>query len=174
MSTVPHQFDQVSAGEADGVPLPRRENRLHRLGEVRRQQGVSLRRVARALKIDIRQVRQQEEAESDLPLSVLYLWQRVLDVPIADLLVENEETLSQPVLQRARLVKLMKTVVTILERTESPAIRRLAQTMIDQLVEIMPELTGVGPWHAVGQRRTLDEYGRAAERRLSEGIWRDL
>ncbi len=50
----------------------------------------------------------------------------------------------------------------------------MAQTLIDQLLEIMPELAGVGPWHAVGQRRRLDELGMAAERRLSDDVFLDL
>jgi hypothetical protein len=36
----------------------------------------------------------------------------------------------------------------------------------EQLVEIMPELKQVAPWHSVGQRRTLDEYGRIVERQI--------
>jgi hypothetical protein len=66
----------------------------------------------------------------------------------------------------------MKTVAAIQELAESENISRLAQTMIDQLVEIMPELKEVGPWHSVGQRRSLDEYGRAAERTFSEDMFR--
>jgi hypothetical protein len=45
---------------------------------------------------------------------------------------------------------------------------RLAQTLVEQLVEMMPELEQVNPWHAVGQRRSLDELGRAAERQFSD------
>ena len=35
--------------------------------------------------------------------------------------------------------------------------------VIAQHPELMPELQDVGPWHSVGQRRSLNEYGRAAE-----------
>jgi hypothetical protein len=31
----------------------------------------------------------------------------------------------------------------------------------------MPELKEVGPWHSVGQRRTLDEVGRIASNPIS-------
>jgi len=148
--------------------------RLHRLHEVRRQQGVSLRRVARALKVDFDTVREQEEESSDLPLSLIYEWQKVLEVPVGDLLIDSDAPLSTPVLQRARLVKLMKTAAAIMEKAEAPPIRRMAETLITQLVEIMPELRDVSPWHAVGQRRTLNEYGRVVDRRLSDGVWRDL
>jgi len=38
-------------------------------------------------------------------------------------------------------------------------------------IEIMPELKDVSPWHVVGQRRRLDEYGRAAERSVPDSIF---
>ncbi len=92
-------------------------------------------------------------------------------MPIADLLVESNGALSPPVQQRARLVRVMKTVAAIMEKSENLSIRRLAQTLVNQLVEIMPELEGVSPWHTVGQRRTLDEPGRIVERMYSENVW---
>ena len=46
--------------------------------------------------------------------------------------------------------------------------KRMAEMLVGQLVEIMPELEDVSPWHDYGQRRSLDEYGRAAERCISE------
>ena len=54
---------------------------------------------------------------------------------------------------------------------ESPAANRLVETLIIQLIEIMPELEEVGAWHTVGQRRSLDEYGRAAERIMPEEVF---
>ena len=65
----------------------------------------------------------------------------------------------------------MKTAMAILERTGDPRTKRLAQTMVDQLIEIMPELRGVSAWHVVGKRRRLDELGIAAERSF---VGRDL
>lgn len=147
---------------------------LHRLGAVRRLQGVSRRAIARRLNVDVSTVKEQEEETSDLPLSTLYLWQQLLDVPVAELLVDHEEALSPPVMKRARMVRLMKTVLSILERSSQPGIRRMAQNLVTQLVELMPELKGVTAWHAVGQRRRLNEYGRAAERRLSPDVFFDL
>lgn len=145
--------------------------KLHRLATVRKQQGVSLRRVAQHLKCDIRQVRQEEDEHTDLPLSRLYAWQEVLDVPVADLLVEPSPPLSPPVLERARMVRIMKTVASIMERSESLAIKRLAENLAQQLLEIMPELEGVTPWHSVGQRRSLNEYGRIVEQLYPSQVW---
>lgn len=143
---------------------PSPERPLHRLKAVRQQQGVSLRRVARTLKIDMHEARQQEHESSDLKLSTLHAWRELLDVPMADLLEENTE-LSPPVLLRARLLKLMKTATAI--RSESSAtssVNQLACMLIDQLIEIMPELAGVSPWHIASRRRRSREIGRIFER----------
>jgi hypothetical protein len=42
----------------------------------------------------------------------------------------------------------------------------MAQALIDQLIEVMPELQGISAWHAVGRRRSSDELGVAALRVL--------
>jgi hypothetical protein len=46
----------------------------------------------------------------------------------------------------------------------------MAETLVSQLVEIMPELKDVSPWHTYGQRRSLDEVGRVMERRCSDAV----
>lgn len=142
--------------------------RLHRIRTVRRQQGISLRTAARHLGTNIREIRNQEDEAADLRLSDLYRWQAALDVPLEELLVESERPLSRPVLQRAKMVRLMKTAAAILEIAPTTQIARLASRMVDQLVEMMPELKEVAPWHSVGQRRSADEFGQILQRRISE------
>ena len=75
------------------LPLPRNiaGRPLHRIQAVRMQQGMSLRTAARQLGIDVRAVRAQEQASTDLRLSDLYRWQQALDVPAADLLEESSQ-----------------------------------------------------------------------------------
>jgi len=156
------------------LTLPTAKQPLHRLAAVRRQQGVSLRTVARHLNCDVSQVKLQEQEDSDMLLSTLYQWQKVLDVPVAELLVDSEEPLSAPVMKRAKLLRLMKTVLAILERAQQPAIRRMARMMVDQLIDIMPELEHVTPWHAIGKRRSLNELGEAAQRRIPTTFFREM
>lgn len=157
------------------VPLPSATTRaLHRLAVVRQQQGISRRTVARRLNLDLASVREQECETNDISLSQLYAWKDVLEVPLNELLIEADDTLSPAILQRAQLVRLMKTALAIQESAKQETIRRMIQTMIEQLLEIMPELAGVGPWHAVGQRRRLDELGIAADRRMSDEVFLDL
>ncbi len=144
---------------------------LHRIRTVREQQGVSLRTIARGCRMSLGQARREESPSSDLRLSTIYRWQHYLEVPVADLLVENQEPLSRPVMERARMVKLMKTIVTIRERSRDDAITRLADMLFEQAVEIMSELADVQPWQSVGKRRTLDELGRIVERQIPDDFF---
>jgi|SRR5215469_6706531 len=171
-------LSELDAQESDTIPAtvngssaPGRA--LHRIQEVRRQQGVSLRRVGQLLRTDVRELRREEDPHCDLPISRLYQWQEALEVPVGDLLVDSGAPLSTPVLERARMVRIMKTVAAIREKAQSTCIERLAETLVDQVLEIMPELKGINPWHSVGQRRSLEEYGRIVERTYSDQLWHE-
>jgi hypothetical protein len=144
---------------------------MHRINTIRQREGVSLRSASRRMHVDVRSLRAQEDESNDIMLSTLYQWQKVLDVPIQELLVDSNEPLTPIVLQRARMVKVMKTVAAIRERAEQKSIGRLAEMLMDQLLEIMPELKDVSPWHSVGQRRTANEYGQVMERRLPDDFF---
>ena len=170
MSIVRCGVSEAAAMHGAAVRMPCAGRPLHRLAVVRQQQGVTRRTLARRLNTEVNHVKWQEQATSDLLLSALYEWQEVLEVPVAELLVEPGEPLSAPVLKRAQMVRLMKTAVTILERTQQVGIRRMAQMLVEQLMEIMPELAGVCPWPIVGQRRTQSELGQAAQHRLSANV----
>jgi transcriptional regulator with XRE-family HTH domain len=141
---------------------------LHRIQEVRRLQGMSLRTAARQLGTDIRSIRAQEQCTTDLRLSDLYNWQRALDVPVSELLVDDDEPLSRPVRERGAMLKIMKTARSLVEATEAGPARRMAENLVEQLLELMPELKEVSPWHSVGQRRSLDEMGRIAEQPIGD------
>jgi transcriptional regulator with XRE-family HTH domain len=141
---------------------------LHRIGEVRRLQGMSLRTAARQLDTDVRSIRAQEQATTDLKLSDLYRWQQALEVPVSELLVEADEPLSRPIRERSALLKVMKTARAIVELAHPGPARRMAENLVTQLLELMPELAEVSPWHSVGQRRSLDEMGRIAEQPIGD------
>jgi transcriptional regulator with XRE-family HTH domain len=165
--------DNDVESELDDSPLPPLPKRpLHRLAEVREQQGVTLRNVARRLNKDIKTVRAEENCMTDISLTVLYDWQRVLDVPIALLLEDDNDPLSAAVKQRAQLVRLMKTVMAMQEQAGNSQMKRMVQNMVDQLLEIMPELKEVGAWHTVGQRRSTNDVGRCAEQTVPDDFHR--
>jgi transcriptional regulator with XRE-family HTH domain len=167
-----HSEAARSAADAGATVSPRGSSDLHRIAEVRQQQGVTLRNVARRLGIPLPVVRRQERPDSDLRLSELLRWQEVLEVPVAELLVEGDGQLSGPVLARSRMVKLMKTVAAIREQSQDPGIMRMVSMLVDQVLEIMPELADVTPWHSIGQRRTRDDFGRTARMVISEEMFR--
>ena len=107
-----------SSAQVPKSGVPYTDHAVHRVAEVRRQQGVSLRTVARHLKKDLATIRNQEKETTDLRLTELSEWQRVLDVPLVDLLVDSGSPLSRPVMERARLVRVMKTAASIAEKSE--------------------------------------------------------
>lgn len=166
--------DSTSAGHCAAREPPVTKRPLHRLALVRRRQGISRRTMARRLSTDIGSVKSQEQEGSDMLLSTLYEWQKALEVPVAELLVESNDPLSAPVLKRAQMLRMMKTAKAILERTHQLSVRRMAQMLIEQLLEIMPELEDVTPWHTVGKRRTQAELGQAAQRRFLMECLRDV
>ena len=164
------------SGKEVASQLPRADaaaSPLHRLGKARRQEGISRVIVARRLGIDVAAVKLQEQQTSDVPLSVLYEWQKVLEVPLSELLVEPTDSLSPSLAKRAQLVRLMKTALSIRKGASQESTRRLAQTIVNQLNKIMPELENVNPWHTVGKQRRRDEYGQAAERCLPDDMFVD-
>lgn len=167
--------DVVRAADEAACGMSHRRSKpthLHRIAEVRRLQGVTLRNVARRLGMSLPVVRRQEQPDCDLRLSDLQRWQEVLEVPVAELLIEGDDQLSGPVLARSRMVKLMKTAAAIRERTGGTPVGSMVGMLIDQLLEIMPELADVTPWHTVGQRRTLDDVGRTARVTVSDDLFR--
>jgi transcriptional regulator with XRE-family HTH domain len=156
------------------IPIPLvRVLPLHRLGEARRQEEISRRNVACHLGITVQDVRRQECSTADLPLSVLHKWAKVLGLPVAELVDEPNDSLSTPLFNRAHLIRVMKTAMAILEQTGDPSTKRLAQTLVDQLIEIMPELRGVNALPIAGKRRRLNELGSAAARGLSDEVFMD-
>jgi transcriptional regulator with XRE-family HTH domain len=169
MSTAISALSELDTGQPVPVHSMPVRRRLHRLAEVRRQEGVARRTLAGRLGLSPQEVLQQEK-DGDLLLSTLYAWQKALNVPATEFLVEGDTPLSTPVLRRAQLLRMMKTVMSIVERSKQSSIRRLARFLAEQLVEVMPELKEVAPWPAVGKRRTTSELGQAAFRRFTPAM----
>jgi transcriptional regulator with XRE-family HTH domain len=142
--------------------------RLQKLSEARRRQGLSVRCVAQRLGRTVSEVRAQENENADLLISELYRWQQALEVPVEELLEDPNDELSSSVLTRARMLKVMKTVMAIRRQARSESERRLVRLLIEQLLEIMPELKEVSAWPAVGHRRRAEEMGRIAENPISD------
>ena len=110
MTSVPCNPNVTAVGSATEPPdLGLRSVPLHRLKTARRQERLSQRAMARRLGISVADVKYQELETTDLSLSVLHKWQKALKVPLCELVVEPPNSLSLPLLSRARMVRLMKT-----------------------------------------------------------------
>jgi transcriptional regulator with XRE-family HTH domain len=144
---------------------------LHRIAEVMQEEDVSLRTAARRFNMSQAEVSAELNGTTDLTLSALHRWQTLLNVPVADLLREPDQTLSPHVKFRTGLMKAMRTVRSIQEHMESEPIQILAKQLARQLTELMPELTHTSGWPVVGQRRTLDELGVIAQRQYSDELF---
>ena len=83
---------------------------------------------------------------------------------MANLIEEPESTLDNPVKKRAAMVRIMRSAVSISEEASSEKMSALADTLVSQLVDLMPELEGLSAWPQYGQRRGPEEVGRVAER----------
>ena len=160
MSTVP-SYPSSNGNGSGNVPHSNGNGHvkkpLHCISDVRRRQGITLRTVARRWDLDISDIRDLENETADLTLSQLYAWQKLLEVPIHELLLDSEMPLSAPVLRRAQLLRLMKTAVTLYEKSSDDDVQYLIHRLMDQILEIMPELKSVGPWHESEERTDTRE-----------------
>ncbi len=142
---------------------------LHRIKQVRIAEDVSLRSVARRMNQETSILRDQEKEGTDLTLTELYRWQAALNVPVYELLIEPERALSEPIRTRASLIRLATTAKAILKTSTTRVTRCLAQDLLHQLVEMMPDLKNVLPglkyrrcWRELRARG--QNLGRTADR----------
>ena len=169
-SRVEIDMGPVSGSRRRGLTRPMLKP-FHRAAEVMQQEGISLRAIISRMNISAEQARAELDPRRDMRLSELYRWQAALNVPVVDLLVDPGTGLSGSVELRAELLKLMKSVRSIQEKSEDEVIDRLAARLASQLMEIMPELKDVSSWPSVGQPRTLDDLGAIVERILPEAFF---
>ncbi len=179
MSTIEYNYES----NGFNIPIPRNTTptsptsmttkKYHRIQEVCNQQGATIRSLVRKMDLTANEIREQGDPQNDLRISDLLKWQKVLEVPLADLLVDNEGPLSEPVSRRADMLRVMKTAKAILESAHDRSIKRLASMLVDQLTDIMPELAEVSAWHTVGQRRTQNELGRIVDRTIPDNFFND-
>lgn len=145
-----------------GVPV----KPLHRLGEVRKQQGISFRTLSRRTGIEVRELRRQEES-ADLSLRDFLRWQTALEVPVDELLMESQDSLSPGVRDRAQLVRVMKTVMALAEVASNTRAQRMLEMLREQLLQLMPELAQIVAWPSFGSRRPNEGGSKLSESQIS-------
>ena len=132
---------------------------LHRLKSARLNAGVSLRAMARRMKVPVSVAKAEEDGKRDMYISDLHRWQEALQVPLHELIEPPSNSLSEPIRQRACMIRLAKTAKTLLRNCSQERQRLLAERMVDQLQELMPELEEIGTWPE-GTGRSRDDLGR--------------
>src|ERR1700759_2598119 len=113
MATVEDAGTDFHTDRTPSTHVPQEKRALHRIQQVRRRQGISMRTASRRLGLDARTIELQERETTDLRLSDLHRWQVALEVPVSELLVEADDPLVGSVRDRARLVRIMKTATAI-------------------------------------------------------------
>ena len=143
--------------------------RYHRVATVRKLEGMSTPRAATRLGVPASHVERLEDEYIDLPLSLLYAWQQALDVPMGELLIGGADATPEGIWDRAKLLKAMKTVGSVLEVTEDSAVETMAKNLRNELIQIMPELQDVKPWPRAGTPRKPHEcFGRILEQPFND------
>ena len=123
----------------------KRQTQLHRIRTVRQQEEMSLRCIARRSKTTITKLRAQEQEDADLRLSDLYRWQRALNVPLRELLLDEHDLFPNQIQQRAFFLRVAKMALAVTQAESLDETRRLGENLRYELIRIMPELREVGP-----------------------------
>lgn len=161
------------AGSGSTVPNGEKSAKpLQRLREIRNQQDISIRSLSRRMNVTASEVRMQEDPLFDLRLSALYRWQQALGVPAAELLVEPNDGLSAPIQLRARLLRMMKTIATILDQPQSDRTTHLIANLKNDILEVMPEVEDVDRWHGSSSDRSGD-IAAAVIRQIDDAFFLD-
>jgi hypothetical protein len=145
--------------------------RLNCIADVIERERLSPRTLANRLNLTVTEVLAQADPANDLTLSKLYRWQSALQVPIAELLVEIDTGLSPAVEHRCQLLKAMRTVRSIQEQAKQETVQRMALQLVEQILDMMPELKEVSAWPSVGQRRTKEDLGAIVDRCVPESMF---
>lgn len=144
--------------------LPSKSARpLHFIASTLRKQNATLAGCARRLGLTPAEAAAQTRPDADLTLSQLYAWRDVLDVPTSELL-PLENVVPDPIRNRALLLRTMKTARQLQDLSRGTRLEPAVASLVDQLIELMPELAEVPAWPTVGQSRAPREAGSATRR----------
>jgi|GEM_PF-5801891 transcriptional regulator with XRE-family HTH domain len=140
------------------------------LKEKRRQEGITVRTVARRLDIAPAEVKDFEADPGAMSVRQLVEYVTVLGLPMSEVFSANDtlEGFSTGVENRAALVEIMRTVLTMHEQLagiSNPNLRQTFEAFLSRIKElltgVMPRLDRIGSIVGTG-RRTLNDLGRAA------------
>jgi hypothetical protein len=146
---------------------------LHCLHKIRCRQDISRKTIARQLGTDVETVKKLENEYTDIPLSVLYAWQKTLDVPLCELLVETNVPLEPTNGAYTQMADIMKTAIKISRHSRHKPVMHMTHNFINQLLEIMPELHRVILQHGHERPLCLEDYDHEVDRCFLDDMLED-
>ena len=149
------------ADEKDYDAQRERKIKRHYLKETFKNQGLSIAYCAKKMGISVEEAIRQMDPEYNLSLRQMFAWSEALDVPLPELLPFDSRT-SDPIRNRGLLLRIVKTARTIQNLSKNTPVQYAAQTLVDQLLELIPEYANVEPWPTVGKSRAAKSEGVAA------------
>ena len=135
----------------NGVPL-------HCLRDARCRKKISKETVASHLGIDVALVELLENESTDIPLSLLHEWKKLLDVPFGELLIDEEGLMYDTRYIQDQLDSMLKTALKIAQQSKHGPVKHMVNNLIDQLLQIMPELHEVLLQNNSKKPSLLEEY----------------
>ena len=141
--------------------------RRHYIAEVLKNQGISVALCAKRLGLSEDEVLRQLDPKSNLTLNQLFDWSEVLDVPLSELLPFDSST-SDPIRNRALLLRIMKTARQVQGLSAHTRVQYAAETLVLQLLELVPDFAMIEAWPSVGQSRVAKVDGLSTRRVDSE------
>ena len=132
----------------------------HMIAEVRKREGIPIKKCAKLLGISVEEAREQEDPATPLTAAQLSEWKRALKVPYSEFYGRDDDDLDDPIRNRAGMLKAMKSAKSLREMVRCPSERAVVDNLIGQLTELMPELAKVSAWPKVGQSHEAGRFGR--------------
>ncbi len=141
--------------------------RRHYIAEVLKNQRISVAFCAKRLGVSEEEVLRQLDPKSNLTLNQLFDWSEVLEVPLPELLPFDSST-ADPIRNRALLLRIMKTARQVQSLSVHTTVQYAAETLILQLLELVPDFAMIEAWPSVGQSRVAKVDGLSTRRVDSE------
>jgi transcriptional regulator with XRE-family HTH domain len=123
---------------------------LHRIREVRRREGVSIRTIVRKTGIDMGTVKALDNPVSDPTLSQLARFADAIEVPLCELICDADADEVQRL--RGLLVRVSKITNLMLAKLPNGPARRLVQSIDEHIREELPDAEVINALHGVTDR----------------------
>ena len=123
--------------ETPALDAPVKKHPLQRLREVRMRKGLSVGQVAMLLGVSPSQVWLEEEPTADLSLATIKKWATALNVPVHELLIEQQANMALVGVTASQLYRISSMAAVMSERGDDDG---ATMNMIGRLVQQLEQL----------------------------------